>query len=141
VAWLADHEAHLDDISLVINIDGAGYRGGRSAYSMYNLDDQLAGHIEASFAPTATLVPGPDFYQSDHAIFAMRGRPAMAITTELIDEMLDTLFHSDNDTAAHVDLGLLVDAADAIARVILTYPVAADGARPHRSPRAQRGPR
>ncbi len=40
LAWLADHEAHLDDIPLVINIDGAGYRGGRTAYSTYNLDDQ-----------------------------------------------------------------------------------------------------
>jgi len=123
LAWLADHEAHLDDIPLVINIDGAGYRGGRSAYSTYNLDADLARHVDRSFGATATLIPGPEFYQSDHAIFAMRGRPAVAITTELVDEMLETLFHSADDTPSQVDIGLVVDAADAIANLILTYPV------------------
>jgi aminopeptidase YwaD len=122
LAWLADHEAQLDDISLVINIDGAGYRGGRSAYSTYNLDADLARHVDRAFGATATLVPGPEFYQSDHAIFAMRGRPAVAITTELVDEMLETLFHSPDDTPAQVDLGLVADIAEAIANLILTYP-------------------
>jgi len=122
LAWLADHEAHLDDIPLVINIDGAGYRGGRTAYSTYNLDEGLARHVDDSFEATATLIPGPEFYQSDHAIFAMRGRPAVAITTELVDEMLEALFHSSDDTPSQVDIGLLIDAADAIANLILTYP-------------------
>ena len=122
LAWLADHEARLADIPLVINIDGAGYRGGRTAYSTYNLDDQLIRHVDASFAAVPTLMPGPEFYQSDHAIFAMRGRPAVAITTELVDEMLDVLFHSSADTPSQVDYELLSGAAAGIAKVILTYP-------------------
>jgi len=121
LAWLADHEAHLDDIPLVINIDGAGYRGGRTAYSTYNLDADLARHVDATLRTAPTLIPGPEFYQSDHAIFAMRGRPAVAITTELVDEMLDTLFHSPDDTPSQVDMGLLIDTADGIAKLIVTY--------------------
>jgi aminopeptidase YwaD len=122
LAWLADHEAHLEDIPLVINIDGAGYRGGRTAYSTYNLDADLARHVDVTLRAAPTLIPGPEFYQSDHAIFAMRGRPAVAITTEVVDEMLDTLFHSPDDTPSQVDMGLLIDAADGISNLILTYP-------------------
>ena len=126
LAWLADHEAHLEDIPLVINIDGAGYRGGRTAYSTYNLDADLARHVDATLRAAPTLIPGAEFYQSDHAIFAMRGRPAVAITTELVDEMLDTLFHSPDDTPSQVDMGLLIDAADGIAKLIRTYPGASE---------------
>jgi aminopeptidase YwaD len=122
VAWLADNGERLEDIALVVNVDGAGYRGGHSAYSTYNLDAELAGHVDSTFAACPSLVSGPEFYQSDHAIFAMRGRPAAAITTELIEEMLETLFHSAADTPAQVDISLLVDAAAAIANLILTWP-------------------
>lgn len=119
--WLAVNEGRLDDVVLAVNIDGAGYRGGRSAYSTYNLGPTLAGHVESSFAHRASLVAGPQWYQSDHAIFAMRGRPAVAVTTELIDEMLETLFHSSSDTPKQVDTELLVDVADAIARLIIGW--------------------
>lgn len=122
VDWLAANGEQLEDIALVVNLDGAGYRGGNSAYSTYNLDAGLEAHVDAAFAGCASLVRGPDFYQSDHAIFAMRGRPAVAITTELVDEMLETLFHSTADTPAQVDVGLLVDAADAISELVLTWP-------------------
>ncbi len=122
VDWLAANEERLVDIALVVNIDGAGYRGGRSAYSTYNLDASLAGHVDAAFALRSSFVRGPEFYQSDHAIFAMRGRPAIAITTDCFDEMLETLFHSAADTPEHVDIGLLLAVADAIAGLILTWP-------------------
>lgn len=122
VDWLETNEERLDDIALVVNLDGAGYRGGNSAYSTYNLDPKLEVHVDSVFAVCRSLVRGPEFYQSDHAIFAMRGRPAVAITTELIEEMLDTLFHSAADTPTQVDGGLLLDAAEAISDLVLTWP-------------------
>jgi aminopeptidase YwaD len=122
VDWLAANGEQLEDIALVLNLDGAGYRGGRSAYSTYNLDSELEAHVAAAFAGRDSLVRGPEFYQSDHTIFAMRGRPAMAVTTDLVDEMLATLFHSAADTPAQVDIGLLVDAAAAISELVLTWP-------------------
>ena len=120
--WLASNEGRLDDVVLALNIDGAGYKRGKSAYSTYNLDSELEDHIAATFSGTQTLIPGPDFYQSDHAIFAMQGRPAMAITTELVDEMLETLFHAPTDTRDQLDAGLLVDISDAITKLVTTWP-------------------
>ena len=122
VDWLETNGERLEDIALVVNLDGAGYRGGNSAYSTYNLDTELEARVDAAFAGCPTLVSGPQFYQSDHAIFAMRGRPAVAITTELIEEMLESLFHSAADTPAQVDIELLFDAADSISNLILTWP-------------------
>ncbi|MDJ0498038.1 MAG: M28 family peptidase [Acidimicrobiia bacterium] len=124
VDWLSDNEGRLDHIRLFLNIDGAGYRSGRSAFSTYNLDPQLDSYVESVFTTRPSLMRGPDFYQSDHAIFAMQGRPAMAITTELVDEMLDELFHAPTDTPDQVEVTLLLDIADATANLITGWPVA-----------------
>lgn len=120
--WLATNEDHLDQVAVVINIDGAGYRGAPSAYSMYNVAGELAEQINRSFGAVESVVPGPDWYQSDHAIFAMRGHPAVAFTTQLVDEMLETLFHAPTDTPDQVDVSLLVDIARAIEHLISTWP-------------------
>jgi aminopeptidase YwaD len=122
VDWLAENEERLEDVSLAVNIDGAGYRGARTAYSAYNLDGDLAARLEQAAAGRESLVPGPPFPQSDHAIFAMRGRPAVAFTTEAIDEMLETLFHAPSDTPEMVDASLLLDVALSIADLIVRMP-------------------
>jgi aminopeptidase YwaD len=122
VAWLEANEEHLDDIVLAVNIDGAGYRGGKTAWSGYNLDEGLTRTVESAAATRRTLVPGPPFYQSDHAIFAMRGRPALAFTTERLDEMLDTLFHAPTDTPEMVDASLLLDVSLSIADLVVRLP-------------------
>ncbi len=122
VDWLAANGSSLDDIELVVNVDGAGYRGGRSAWSAYHLDDAPATHVAEAFAPVESLAPGPAWYQSDHAIFAMAGRPAVAITTDRVDEMLETLFHAPTDTPDQVDLALVADVAEGIERLIRSWP-------------------
>jgi aminopeptidase YwaD len=120
--WLAAHGDHLDRVMLAINIDGAGYREGRTAFSTYNIDPATEDLIEQALDPRASVISGPAWYQSDHAIFAMRGRPALAFTTELVEEMLETLFHAPDDTPDQVDPGLVVDLARAIADLIVGWP-------------------
>lgn len=120
--WLAANEGRLDDIVLALNIDGAGYKEGKSAFSTYNLAPVVESHVASTFADRPSLMPGPEFYQSDHAIFAMQGRPAMAITTELVDKMLDVLFHAPTDTPDQVDINLVLDISDAISDLLTTWP-------------------
>ena len=57
---------------------------GRSAYSTYNVEPDLQAHIDRVFSKRPSMMPGPEFYQSDHAILAMQGRAALAITTERV---------------------------------------------------------
>ena len=121
VAWLADNRDQLEDIALFINIDGVGYRGGRTAFSLYNVDDGRGARIADQFETVPDMVEGPHWYQSDHAIFAMQGRPAMAFTTEHVAEMLDRLFHSEADTPDQVDPGLISSLVDELETLIVGW--------------------
>ena len=121
VAWLSDNEGTLNDIALFVNIDGAGYRAGRTAYSTYTVADAVQTRIDLAFRNRADLVEGPEWHQSDHAIFAMQGRPALAFTTEHVEEMLETLFHAPTDTPDKVDAALLVGIATALEDLIVGW--------------------
>lgn len=122
MAWLAEHGDSLDDIALAINIDGAGYRNGTPSYSTYNLDPNVSTHIHTVFSHHPTVANGPAWYQSDHAIFAMQGRPALAITSEPIAQIMATLYHSAADTPNQVDPDQLIDIATSLAELITTWP-------------------
>ena len=121
VAWLAANEESLDTIELFINIDGAGYRRGRTAFSFYNVDAERVERSIRVFADLDDLAEGPPWYQSDHAIFAMQGRPALAMTTEFVDEMLAELFHAETDTPDQVAPARIVGIARALEALITTW--------------------
>jgi aminopeptidase YwaD len=127
VAWLDDNEGRLGDIALFVNIDGVGYRDGRTAYSTYNLEEAVERRIDLVFGDRPDLLAGPPWYQSDHAIFALQGRPALAFTTEHVQEMLETLFHAPTDTPDQVDVSLVVGLAEALEGLILGWPSDASG--------------
>lgn len=121
IAWLAEHGEALDAIELVVNVDGVGYPGG-SGYSTYNLSQEMADQIAEVFGAHDDLAPGAEWYQSDHAIFALQGRPAVAITAERLDEMLATVCHSPADTPERVDVDGLVSIATALETLVVTWP-------------------
>ena len=122
VAWLESNRDKLDNVELMINIDGAGYREGGSAFSLYNVNDEIAAHARRTFATCEDITEGPQWYQSDHAIFAMQGRAALALTTERVQEMLAVLFHSEHDTPDKVDANRIVSIATALERMLTRWP-------------------
>ncbi len=121
VAWLEENEDELSEISLFINLDGVGYRRGHTAFSGYILDDERSRWIAEVFRSHDELLEGPQWYQSDHAILAMRGRPALAFTTELVEEMLEELFHAETDTVDQVAPKKLVSLSKALEEVVLNW--------------------
>ena len=104
----------LTEVRLAINVDGAGYRGGPTAFSTYGAADQV------DLAPLRAygLVAGPSWPQSDHMVFAMAGRPAIALTSWDLETVMREVAHSSADTPDLVDLDLLEDAARGIAALI-----------------------
>jgi aminopeptidase YwaD len=104
----------LTEVRLAINVDGAGYRGGPTAFSAYGAADQV------DLAPLRAygLVAGPTWPQSDHMVFAMAGRPAIALTSWDLETVMREVAHSSTDTPDLVDLHLLEDAARGIAALI-----------------------
>jgi aminopeptidase YwaD len=119
LAYLREQADHLDRIALVVNIDGAGYRSGDTAYSLYEMPDELADLVRASLAGAPRLAEGPPWFQSDHMVFAQRGRPAVAFTSEHLQTVLAEVAHSAHDTPAGVDVSLLTGLSEAL--VSLTH--------------------
>lgn len=103
-AWLAARD--LADVELVINVDGAGLRGYPTAVSTINAPADLQARVEQLVADTSGLLMGPPWFESDHAIFAMRGIPSIAITSGAPFDLLKRLSHAD-DPATVIDVDVL----------------------------------
>jgi aminopeptidase YwaD len=109
----------LDEIVLGINLDGVGYRHGKTAYSLYECPPELAGVIQRVFSAQPTMIEGPPWYQGDHSLFLMQQRPALALTSERTSELLTTIIHTPNDRPELVDSTKLVTSAHTLRDLIV----------------------
>ena len=104
-AWLK--ETDLGDIKLNVNLDGAGVAGRRTAVTSFGCPPALDAHVDriAELPGWARMEP---WWESDHAIFAMRGIPAVAITSEGVHDLFTTVAHTAGDKLEMVDVDILV---------------------------------
>jgi aminopeptidase YwaD len=112
--YLELNAGRFDEIILGINLDDVGYRQGQVAYSLYSCPSELAGSIHDAFSAQANLVEGEPWYQGDHGLFLMNQRPALAITSELLAELMADYTHTPRDRPEIVDTGKLVMVASAL---------------------------
>lgn len=116
--YLAAHAGRFDEIVLGINLDDVGYRYGQVAYSLYNVQEPMAGIVRTRLAAHPGLVEGDPWYQGDHGLFLMHQRPALAMTTDRLAEVMATITHSSRDTIDQVDPVQPVRVAEALRDVI-----------------------
>jgi aminopeptidase YwaD len=112
--YVQDHD--LSAIDLVINIDGAGFYQGDSHFSLYGCPDEVAARVRHVLGEHG-LVEGPQWYQGDHSIFVMAGRPAVAITSD-IGEVSAQVTHTPKDAPDIVDPRKVAQIAAALAAFI-----------------------
>ena len=117
-AYFAANEGRLADVVLAINLDGVGYREGRDAYSTYGCSSELEASVDAAMAAEPGLAPGPPWFQGDHAVFAMHGVPALAVTSERVEALMAAVIHTAADTIDLVDPRKLVRLATALRGLI-----------------------
>jgi len=116
--WVAENEGHFDDIVLGINIDDAGQIGTDNHVSFYSCPPDIEQQARAAMTSHAHTSEGPAWFQSDHAIFGIYGRPAIAIASSDIEGFMAEYAHSERDTADLADPCLLAEAARFIAELI-----------------------
>jgi aminopeptidase YwaD len=109
VAWLAATD--LAEVAAIVNLDGAGVRGHHSSLSLLGCPPGVAAGIVALVHEGVGWQLAEPWYESDHAILAMRGVPAVAVTTAGVHDLLATLAHGEDDTVAVVDPAVLADVA------------------------------
>lgn len=118
MAYLESRANRFDDIALAINVDAAGFRGHNTAVSTYGLLPHQSDAVERLLASYPTVEPGPQWPASDHMIFAMKGVPALAVTTSAFAEVTSKYTHTAADVPEIVDPALLADAAEWIADLV-----------------------
>jgi aminopeptidase YwaD len=124
VAYLGRHGNGLGDVLLAINIDAAGRAGDRTAFSFYGASDEVRAAVTEAAGAFDSVEEGPEWPMSDHMVFAMRGVPAVAITSTGLNDIAATVAHTPADTPGLVDPQLVVDVAAFIAEVIEKIPAA-----------------
>ncbi len=107
-----------DDLALVVNVDAAGLAGGPCAVSTYNLPERVEETVAALVDSSTHVTTGEAWYASDHAIFAMQGIPAVAITSAGFARILEEYAHTPDDTIDLVDVSVLAHAARFIDRMV-----------------------
>jgi aminopeptidase YwaD len=125
MAFLRSTGDHLGALTLGINIDGVGSHLGATAYSLYNMDAEgphaaLGARVRTLFAAHAGLVEGQAWMQSDHALFAMAGVPALAFTSQPLETLFTTLWHTADDTVEQVEPAHLAGLALALRDLLVS---------------------
>ncbi len=116
--WVAENEGRFEEIILGINIDDAAQRGCINHVSFYECPPHIEAAARDAMAGFDALAEGPKWYQSDHAIFGIHGRPALAIASSDIAGFMADYAHTERDTASLVDPGLVEDAARFIRELV-----------------------
>jgi aminopeptidase YwaD len=122
VAWLAATD--LAEIAGAVNLDGTGLAAQElslAALAALGAPAALEAQLSTWVGEQPRWVWAEPWFESDHAIFAMRGIPALAITSQDVHALLGGLAHTAADTLDVVDLTVLEQlAADLPALLALT---------------------
>jgi aminopeptidase YwaD len=121
--YIAANQDHFDKIILNINIDGAGLKDSLSAYSVYNLPDQLAGYAAEIFGKFPGITKGTPWPQGDHSIFVQYGVPAIAFSSDWFITNMDIqdITHSPKDQPGIVDCRKIAEISKAIDAFIRSF--------------------
>lgn len=112
--WLAMNHGRMDQIVLGVNMDGVGYRLGKTAYSLYNCPAEIEQGIRAVLATRDGMAEGDPWYQSDHGLFIYNGVPALAFTSDDFATLWTEIAHTPRDVPQIVEPARLVEVAHAL---------------------------
>ena len=118
--YLRSNPNQMEDVFMGINLDGAGYVDGKTAYSLYDCPSEIARAVYKCFPANKGFLEGEQWYQSDHSLFIMHQRPALAITSEKFLYLSTYVTHTAQDIPALVDGSKLVEIAHALRDLLVS---------------------
>jgi aminopeptidase YwaD len=118
--YITKNHENFDDILLNINIDGAGYKTGDTAFSFFGLPDDISQKVSRIMDEFPDITEGVQWPQGDHSIFVQYGRPAIAVSSQWFINNIDSqdITHTQKDNMEIVDINKLPAIAKAIKRLI-----------------------
>lgn len=114
--YISKNQECFQEILLNINIDGAGYKEGKSALSFFGLPDDIQENALAVIDSHPGLTTGVQWVQGDHSMFVQMGIPAVAVTSNWFLENINSqeITHTPKDNIEIVDPQKLVEIAHAL---------------------------
>lgn len=118
--FIRKNEGKFGDIALNINIDGAGYIEGDTAFSFYGVPDEVHNTVQEIIAGYKDVSIGPEWPQGDHSIFVQYGVPAVAVSSMWLTTNMEnqSITHTSKDSPEIVDSGKTALAAEMISLLI-----------------------
>jgi aminopeptidase YwaD len=114
--YISTNKNNFNEILLNINIDGAGYKEGLSAFSLFNLPDEILQPVKKVINHYSGITEGIQWPQGDHSIFLQFGVPAIAVSSKwFIDNIGDQdITHTPKDNIEIVDCNKIVEISQAL---------------------------
>ncbi|MHC1732394.1 MAG: M28 family peptidase [Bacteroidales bacterium] len=114
--FIMANQEKFSEMLLNINIDGAGYREGISAFSPFNLPEELYRKTAGVINRYPGITEGAQWPQGDHSIFVQYGVPALAVSSKwFIDNMeSQDITHTPKDNPEITDCHKVVEIAFAL---------------------------
>lgn len=120
--YISKNRDRFNEILLNVNIDGAGYRAGKAAFSYYDLPEEIENTARDIISRFSGITEGVQWPQGDHSIFIQNGCPAIAVSSQWFTENIESqeITHTPQDNIEIVDCHKLVEIAQAL-NLILTH--------------------
>lgn len=119
--YIRKNQEHFENIVLNINIDGAGYKEGRSTFSLFGLPEEMKGKVSDVLAEYDGITEGIQWPQGDHSIFVQQGCPAIAVSSKWFIDHMDSqeITHTPKDNIDIVDCRKVIEIAEALNWLLL----------------------
>ena len=118
--YLHKYQKEIDKIILAVNIDGAGYKVGKTAFSFYGCSDNTKANICKILSKYGGLTEGETWQTGDHMIFVQNLKETMAFTSENISFLMKTITHTEKDKTDIIECEKLVEIAFALRDVVIS---------------------
>jgi len=114
--YVRKNQEHFENIILNINIDGAGYKEGKTALSFFDVPEAMKAMCNDMLAKFDGITEGIPWPQGDHSIFIQHGCPAIAVSSQWFIEHIDSqeITHTPKDDIDIVDCRKVIEIAEAL---------------------------
>jgi aminopeptidase YwaD len=114
--YIKENQGNFETMLLNINIDGAGFKDGKSSFSFFNLPDEMKLKADEILERFPGIVEGPQWPQGDHSIFIQYGIPAIAVSSKWFVDNIGSqeITHTPKDKPGIVDVDKLLELAESI---------------------------
>lgn len=121
ITYLNQYGKEMGNIRLAVNVEAVGAKGSKSSVSTYNVGEDRQVWLDAEIGKFRMIERGPEWVDGDHSIFVFRGVPCLAITSSNMRDEVMSFSHSTQDSVAHLDRELLVEAANFIVDLVVGF--------------------